>query len=153
MKRSTIGSLLFIGGTLVFLLAPSAESSAQGGDGKSAQDLDGPHRPVVIAPGITPPMTTAPNSVVATNAGLKGVTAPPPELGNAGPSGNCGDNQVEVDGDYCPALEQKCIRWMDPETTIPRRCSEFAPTGKCQGKTIKKHFCIDKYEYPNKVGE
>jgi formylglycine-generating enzyme required for sulfatase activity len=42
---------------------------------------------------------------------------------------------------------------MDPETTVPRRCSEFAPTGKCQGKTIKKHFCIDKYEYPNKVGE
>ena len=154
MKRSTIGSLLFTGGTLLFLLAPSAESAAQGGDARSAQELDGPTRPVVIGAGglaVTPPMTSAAKNVVPTNAGLKGVTAP--DLGSAGATGNCGENQVEVDGDYCPALEQKCIRWMDPETTIPRRCSEFAPTGKCQGKTIKKHFCIDKYEYPNKVGE
>ena len=60
MKRSTIGSLLFIGGTLVFLLAPSAESSAQGGDGASPRRT----RAAQVAPsssraGITPPMTTA----------------------------------------------------------------------------------------------
>jgi hypothetical protein len=145
MKRSTIGSLLFTGGTLLFLLSPSAESAAQAGDG----ELVAAH-PVIAA---ATPMTTTPKTVLPTSAGLKGISAPDraPDLGST--SGNCGENQVEVDGDYCPALEQKCIRWMDPETTIPRRCSEFAPTGKCQGKTVKKHFCIDKYEYPNKLGE
>lgn len=153
MKRAHVGSVLFVGGTLLFLMGPSGESSAQGGgaqvgDGAkiAAQDVDGPNRVAVIAADI------GSKSVVAANAGLKGASTAP-DLGSLGTSGNCGENQVEVDGDYCPALEQKCIRWMDPETTIPRRCSEFAPTGKCQGKTIKKHFCIDKFEYPNKLGE
>ena len=90
----------------------------------------------------------AAKSVSAASAGLKGIQGP-----DLGAGANCGSNQVEVDGDYCPALEQKCVRWMDPETTVPRRCSEFAPTGACQGKTLRKHFCIDKYEYPNKLGE
>lgn len=142
--RSGFGSLLFVGAALVFLIAPSSESSAQ----------DGANR-AVVAPAPTLAAAPAPEPAVAAkgltpaSAGLKGVQAPP----DLGASANCGENQVEVDGDYCPALEQKCVRWMDPETTVPRRCSEFAPTGKCQGKTIKKHFCIDKYEYPNKVGE
>jgi hypothetical protein len=163
MKRSTIGSLLFVGGTLVFLLAPSSEGSALGG--QASADIAAAIPPAAaLAPAInvgpapsTPaPVTAAPaasgaKAAIPTNTGLKGI-APitGPDLGT---SGTCGVNQVEVEGDYCPALEQKCIRWMDPETTVPRRCSEFAPTGACQGKTIKKHFCIDKYEYPNKVGE
>ena len=145
MKRSAFGSLLFVGGALVFLLAPAGESAAR--------DLDAPGRVALVAADVAPgPMgatlAIAPAAGVAASAGLKGVQSLP----DLGASANCAENQVEVDGDYCPALEQKCIRWMDPETTIPRRCSEFAPTGKCQGKTTKKHFCIDKYEYPNKLG-
>lgn len=156
MKRSTVGSLLFVG-TLVFLIAPSGESSAQRAEtAKVAHDDVGPLRAVSAAPVHAAPAqhdnANANAKSVAVNAGLKGVSSPAhtPDLGA---SANCGENQVEVEGDYCPALEQKCIRWMDPETTVPRRCSEFAPTGKCQGKTVKKHFCIDKYEYPNKLGE
>ena len=151
MNRSTIGSLLFVGGTLLFLLAPSSEGSALGG--QPSGDLAAAIPPAaVLAPAIdVGSVTPAPKTVVPTNTGLKGI-APAP-VTDLGTSANCGENQVEVDGDYCPALEQKCIRWMDPETTVPRRCSEFAPTGACQGKTIKKHFCIDKFEYPNKLGE
>ena len=36
---------------------------------------------------------------------------------------------------------------------VPRRCSEFAPSSKCATKTVKKHFCIDRFEFPNKQGE
>jgi formylglycine-generating enzyme len=64
----------------------------------------------------------------------------------------CADGMVEVSGDYCPALEQSCTRWLDPEGAFPRRCAEFAPSGACQTKTTKKHFCIDRYEYPNARG-
>jgi sulfatase-modifying factor enzyme 1 len=153
MKRSTIGSLLFVAGTLVFLLAPSSEGSALGDARQPSGDLAAALPPAaVLAPRIDVGSPPAPaTTVVPTNAGLKGI-APAP-VADLGTSASCGENQVEVEGDYCPALEQKCIRWMDPETTVPRRCSEFAPTGACQGKTIKKHFCIDKYEYPNKLGE
>ena len=66
-------------------------------------------------------------------------------------TGACAPGMVEVDGDYCPWLEQKCLRWLDPETKM--RCAEFAPTSQCQSKTTHKHFCIDRFEYPNKPGE
>src|SRR5437660_1274443 len=106
MKRANFGSLLFVGGTLLFLIAPSSESSAQGGESGNA---DGATKVAAIAAaaGVVTPtvMPASAKSVVAANAGLKGVTAP-----DLGTSANCGENQVEVDGDYCPALEQKCIR-------------------------------------------
>ncbi len=140
MNRGKVASLLFVGGTLVFLLAPSGESTAK------PVEPEAPSRLPILD--VAAPATAA----IPANAGVKPITTPDLGVGIQG-SGNCGENQVEVEGDYCPALEQKCLRWMDPETTIPRRCSEFAPTGKCQTKTIKKHFCIDKFEYPNKRGE
>jgi hypothetical protein len=139
MKRAHVGSVLVVGGVVMALLASSGASEAEGGVGQA--DVDGPPR-------VASPSATLAAGIVA-NAGLKGSSAPPDP---ASPP-VCGDNQVEVEGDYCPALEQKCVRWMDPETTVPRRCAEFAPTGKCQGKTLKKHFCIDRFEYPNKLGE
>src|SRR4051812_38576799 len=37
-------------------------------------------------------------------------------------SGKCPSNTVEVEGDYCPQLEQKCLKYIDPEGTFPRRC-------------------------------
>jgi formylglycine-generating enzyme required for sulfatase activity len=57
---------------------------------------------------------------------------------------------VEVEGDFCPFVEQKCLRWLDPETKM--RCAEFAPTSECSVRTTHKHFCIDQYEYPNAPG-
>jgi hypothetical protein len=64
---------------------------------------------------------------------------------------SCPQGMVEVEGDYCPNIEQKCLRWLDPEKQL--RCAEFAPTGACQGKTIRKRFCMDRFEYPNIAGE
>jgi hypothetical protein len=63
---------------------------------------------------------------------------------------SCPSGMVDVEGDYCPWVEQKCLRWLDPETKM--RCAEFAPTSECLTKTVKKHVCMDKYEYPNRVG-
>ncbi len=65
--------------------------------------------------------------------------------------GDCPTGMVEVEGDYCPNVEQKCLRWLDPETKM--RCAEFDKTSACEGKTRHKKFCIDEYEYPNQVGE
>jgi sulfatase modifying factor 1 len=65
--------------------------------------------------------------------------------------GDCPTGMVEVEGDYCPNVEQKCLRWLDPETKM--RCAEFDKSSACEGKTRHKKFCIDEYEYPNQVGE
>lgn len=63
----------------------------------------------------------------------------------------CPDSMLEVEGEYCPDVEQKCLKWIDPEGSIPRRCQDFAPS-VCRGATTHKHFCIDRYEWPNRAG-
>lgn len=65
---------------------------------------------------------------------------------------HCPADMVEVEGDYCPELAQKCVRWLDSPKKEVRRCAEFAPSGACATRTVKKHFCVDRYEYPNRAG-
>ena len=67
----------------------------------------------------------------------------------------CPPDMTEVEGEYCPFVEQRCLRWLDPPTKL--QCAEFDKTtvsagGKCTMKTEHKKFCIDRYEWPNKVG-
>jgi hypothetical protein len=65
----------------------------------------------------------------------------------------CAPDMVEVDGDYCPYVQQKCLRWLDPATHL--QCAEFDKTvasPQCAMKTEHKRFCIDRYEWPNKLG-
>jgi hypothetical protein len=65
----------------------------------------------------------------------------------------CAPDQVEVEGDYCPFVEQRCLRWLDLATKL--QCAEFErlpSAGQCSMKTDHKHFCIDRYEWPNRVG-
>lgn len=89
----------------------------------------------------------APDAQIAASAGLKESVTPRIVTES---TGACPSSMVEVVGDYCPNLEQKCLRWLDPDAKL--RCAEFAPEPKCTGKTVQKHFCMDKYEYPNKAG-
>jgi sulfatase modifying factor 1 len=66
---------------------------------------------------------------------------------------SCRPDQVEVEGDYCPYVEQRCVRWLDPATKL--QCAEFdrlPSAGRCFMKTEHKRFCMDRYEWPNKVG-
>ena len=65
----------------------------------------------------------------------------------------CPPDMVEVEGDYCPYVEQRCLRWLDPTTKL--QCAEFdhtASSGQCFMKTEHQKFCIDRFEWPNKVG-
>lgn len=73
----------------------------------------------------------------------------------------CAVGMKYVQGDYCPNVEQKCIRWLDkdqkPEANFgigPLQCAEFEYPTKCKS-SIKEsmRFCIDTYEWPNKAGE
>jgi len=100
--------------------------------------------PMSVDPG---PAPMASFTVLA-SSGLKGTATPSIEIE---PKAQCPEGMVEVEGDYCPNVEQKCLRWLDPTTQM--RCAEFEPQTKCIGKTVHKKFCIDRFEYPNKPGE
>jgi hypothetical protein len=71
---------------------------------------------------------------------------------DAGPSA-CPEEMVLVDGDYCTDLETKCLKSHFAKQNKKTICEEFAQPTKCIGKKIKKRYCIDKYEYPNKKGQ
>ncbi|MGH7279998.1 MAG: formylglycine-generating enzyme family protein [Polyangiaceae bacterium] len=122
--------------------SPAAPSSpgGQGGDASLASDVGEP--------------ATSPKNEMQTSLKLSLTPDPAAEdmLENGGPEGpaKCPSGMIDVEGDYCPWVEQKCLRWLDPDTKM--RCAEFAPTGACLTKTVRKHFCMDKYEYPNRVG-
>lgn len=128
MNRACFGSGIFVVGLLVVLTAPALETTA----------LADP-APAIFTPRV---LTSAKGKVVPAAHGDAVAT----------PS-RCAEGMVEVTGEYCPALEQRCVRWLDPEKTSPRRCAEFAPSGACQTRTVHKHFCIDRFEYPNKQSE
>jgi formylglycine-generating enzyme len=132
MNRAKLGSVLFCSVVAVLLAAPREPEALAGHD--------------TIAPVVG--KAAAPAAQSLANAGLKAVATP--DLGTVG---NCPDGMLEVEGDWCPEVEQKCLRYIDPEGVFPRRCAEFAPTSKCTGKTSKRHFCIDRFEWPNKAGE
>lgn len=135
LNRAKVGSVLFIGAMVVALTAPQEGEALAGGE-RAAAPAEG-----VVAPKV---------ATALANAGLKPVAMP-----DLGTTGNCPEGMLEVEGDYCgdANIEQKCLKYIDPEGVFPRRCAEFAPTAKCAGKTTKKHFCIDRYEWPNKAGE
>ena len=139
MNRAKLGSVLFISAMVVSLVAPKENEALADRGGLN------PLLPRVIENAKVE--ESAPLAALA-NAGLKAVATP--EIGT---TGSCPDGMLEVEGDWCPDVEQKCLRYIDPEGVFPRRCAEFAPTSKCNGKTTKKHFCIDRYEWPNKAGE
>ncbi|WP_394820491.1 formylglycine-generating enzyme family protein [Pendulispora albinea] len=121
--------------------APSDPSPSAAGNKLANSELQ--KRDGVTAAIAAPAAAAAAPAIPAVSTG-----AEPAALGA---SGACPADMVQVEGDYCPWLEQKCLRWVDPETKM--RCAEFAPTGPCQSATSHKKFCIDKYEYPNIAGE
>ena len=72
----------------------------------------------------------------------------------------CSSDMVEVQGSYCPQVQEICLKWLDKDQSSkangglgPLRCAEFKFPTKCLSKTkTNLHYCIDKFEWPNKEG-
>jgi hypothetical protein len=143
MKGVRLGlALCVIGGVVLF----GSERR-----GRARGPADEPEATPAALASFAPPVMSAepsPDSVPQIAAGL---ALKAPTAADEHASSFCPNGMVEVEGDYCSTLEQKCLRWLDPDTRM--RCAEFAPTGECQGRTTHKRFCIDRFEYPNQPGE
>lgn len=67
----------------------------------------------------------------------------------------CPIDMVEIEGFYCQMVEQICIN-LDKKVHNANgyvKCDEYKPFTKCLSSTKHLHFCIDKYEWPNKKNE
>jgi len=60
----------------------------------------------------------------------------------------CPDGMVLVEGEYCPEVEQKCLRWLDPpgDRYAFFRCAEYAKPAVCKSARVHERFCIDEKE-------
>ena len=95
--------------------------------------------------------TAARSDDAGVDAGARPLADEPPHAAQPGVAAACQADMLEVQGTFCPFLDQVCIK---RPLAMSYRCSEYrAPSGNCQTATSQKHFCIDKYEWPNKAGE
>jgi sulfatase modifying factor 1 len=63
-------------------------------------------------------------------------------------AGVCLAGMVLVEGEYCPAVEQVCLHWLDPPGPYhDYRCGEYKRPAQCNAAREKKRFCIDREEY------
>ncbi len=79
-----------------------------------------------------------------------------------GSADGCRDGMVRVDGEYCPAVAENCKKHHkefetakgDAKKTASERCIAYEKPTRCLSKK-KQHlsFCMDRFEYPNVVGE
>ncbi len=71
--------------------------------------------------------------------------APPP------PPPACPPDMLLVDGEYCPDVRQRCLRYLDDG--VPggflshHRCAEFDKSPQCLASRQHRRFCIDRDEY------
>jgi hypothetical protein len=59
----------------------------------------------------------------------------------------CPTDMVEIRGEYCARVVEVCLK-----RRKPWQCAEFQAPSVCEGPTQPKHYCIDRYEFPNKKG-
>jgi sulfatase modifying factor 1 len=110
-----------------------------------------------------PPASAAGTAITASTGSPSAPTAAPtstsiPSGSSQSASGPCGAGMILVDGDYCPDVEQTCLKWIDPPPYQNLRCAEYAKPTKCRVAKTHKRFCIDREEYTdgntkNDVGE
>src|SRR5579863_9145287 len=59
----------------------------------------------------------------------------------------CPRGMTLVEGEYCPHVEQRCLRWMDPPGRYHEyRCAEYAKPARCLAPRKHVRFCIDRRE-------
>jgi len=124
--------------SLVGLALTSAELGKSRAEGGAA-------RPAPAPPAAQPTPSPRPNPDVYTGA----VRNPPAEAATACPAG-----MLPVEGNYCPEVEQRCLRYLDGGGGRfgDFRCAEYAPSRCLSPKRRPMHFCIDEWEHASDGG-
>jgi formylglycine-generating enzyme required for sulfatase activity len=60
----------------------------------------------------------------------------------------CPRAMVHVEGEHCPKVEQRCLRWMDPPTSryADFRCAQYEEPAACASPRTHMDYCIDRDE-------
>lgn len=103
------------------------------------------------------PTATASGTATAAPSALSPLASAPEASENT--SGSCAADMVQVQGEYCPALTQVCDKHhtefenAKASKTVSERCLSYRPSTCVSKQRRSVKFCMDRYEYPNVVGE
>jgi len=94
------------------------------------------------------PPVAAEGRAETTSAIVSAIAAAPLEPTVASEGGACPAGMLLVEGEYCPDVEQRCLRWLDPPGSRYEffRCAEYASPAVCKGARVHERFCIDEVE-------
>ncbi|WP_437278769.1 SUMF1/EgtB/PvdO family nonheme iron enzyme [Sorangium sp. So ce375] len=126
--------------------------------------------PSAVEPDAAAPSAVEPDAAAAADGGSPDGGLP--DGGLPGSSEGCPDDMVLVEGDYCPVVEQICLKhhkeyekdrerrgassYSEAEgpTSVSERCLEYRRPSECLSKKrAPMRFCVDRYEWPNRKGE
>ncbi len=100
-----------------------------------------------------PPTQTNPNPAPTETVPIADKTHQPT-------SSACPPDMVEINGDYCPNEEIVCLYNTDNDGNrlpgpgdIGKACGEYKNPSRCLSDKVHMHYCIDRYEWPNKEGQ
>jgi hypothetical protein len=68
----------------------------------------------------------------------------------------CPDQMALVSGNYCRAVEQRCLEYMhkgDAGVVDETRCMKYEKPSVCVGTLRPMRFCMDKYEFVSKTDD
>lgn len=130
---------------LVWLTAPSCKSS-RASDGAATTAA-------ATAPAPAPAASLTPDAAEPADAAAADLAPPARTEG-------CEAGMVRVEGDFCPAVMQDCVehhpeyKSRKGEKTVSERCMKYKQPSTCVSKERKRlSFCVDRYEWPNQVGQ
>jgi formylglycine-generating enzyme len=71
------------------------------------------------------------------------------DAGNAEEVAPCPEEMALAEGEYCPDVRHKCLRYLDEPAPgqLAHRCAEFDRNPACVAPRQHRRFCIDRDEY------
>ncbi|MFT3770837.1 MAG: SUMF1/EgtB/PvdO family nonheme iron enzyme [Minicystis sp.] len=127
------------------------------GCGTQSGNLDAPATQTSAS---SAPIPSASVAAIPASAATAVTSAAPVEPAYPGRTDGCPAGMVRVEGEYCPAVMQDCLEHHQEykdhadQKNVSERCLRYAEPSRCV-LNKRKHlsFCMDRFEYPNKVGE
>jgi formylglycine-generating enzyme len=115
-----------------------------------APGVEGP-KPAPQAPSAAGGAAPLPGPAVTTDRGAPAWTARSERYGrDPDVARACPRDMALVDGDFCPKLTYACARRSEE---AGQRCAEYARGSRCAAETDHRRFCVDRHEWPNRIGE
>ena len=109
-----------------------------------------PQRPTVPGASLMP--SAGHGSGVAPSPVASQPLPSPPQASSSGhqpPGKACPVDMALVEGHFCPALRYVCAEFVDDKEYS---CAQYARGQRCQVASDYRRYCIDRYEWPNRVG-